>query len=259
LFDGALSSCTFHDALSIANSSLDSRLLSKYYLSNNSGVFTEPQIVAVSGQKGGRAWYDLALQSGRTDPVPDRKDPIPASPLLGGYASTVWSAAVPADLRYDPGTNPSGARPIVFGVARNIYGIDPAIKFALRPFDNVDVQCGLQALNARIIAKAQFIADAETWSSQPNTQSRQMWPSYSLPRKEAGGPLAANVYQRALKPIAPADYTVTFTAAELAQLAAIFPGGVCDWSKPGVGQAGVRTWASFGPSPTNLVFDVTKT
>jgi len=35
-------------------------------------------------------------------------------------------------------------------------------------------------------------------------------------------------------------------------LEAMFPGGVCDWSKPGVGQVpNTRTWLSYGPSPVN--------
>ena len=37
-----------------------------------------------------------------------------------------------------------------------------------------------------------------------------------------------------------------------------FPPGVCDWSKTGVSQTHRRALASFGPSPKNLVFDVTK-
>ena len=32
----------------------------------------------------------------------------------------------------------------------------------------------------------------------------------------------------------------------------------CDYSKAGVNQVGVVTNASFGPSPANLVFDITK-
>ena len=48
-----------------------------------------------------------------------------------------------------------------------------------------------------------------------------------------------------------------FSAAEMARLQAIFPTGVCDFSKPGVGYRRVVTWPSFGPSPDNLVFDVT--
>jgi hypothetical protein len=41
-------------------------------------------------------------------------------------------------------------------------------------------------------------------------------------------------------------------------LKAIFPGGVCDFSKPGVAQTPVVTWASFGPNPKNQIFDVTR-
>jgi hypothetical protein len=157
LFDGVLVNCTFPDALSIAMSGMDSRLLSHYYLTGNAGAFTEAQMVAVSGHKNARAWYDLAMQMGRTDPVAGRVDPIPPSPLLGGYRSAVWNAAVPLALRYDPITNPTGARPTVFDVARNIYGQLPGNGFALRPFDNIGVQYGLEALNAGVITKAQFL------------------------------------------------------------------------------------------------------
>jgi hypothetical protein len=38
----------------------------------------------------------------------------------------------------------------------------------------------------------------------------------------------------------------------------MFPAGVCDWTKPGVGQTGVVPYGSFGPSPVNLLFDITK-
>ena len=44
----------------------------------------------------------------------------------------------------------------------------------------------------------------------------------------------------------------------MTRLRTIFPAGVCDWSRPGVNKVGVVTWASFGPSPDNLVFDVTR-
>ena len=50
---------------------------------------------------------------------------------------------------------------------------------------------------------------------------------------------------------------MTFTPQELARLQAIFPAGVCDYRRRGVGYRRVVTWPSFGPSPDNLVFDVT--
>jgi hypothetical protein len=43
-----------------------------------------------------------------------------------------------------------------------------------------------------------------------------------------------------------------------ARLKQIFPGGVFDWTKPGVNQVPVSTWASFGPSPKNLIAAATR-
>jgi hypothetical protein len=63
----------------------------------------------------------------------------------------------------------------------------------------------------------------------------------------AGEPVANDVLKCQLKPINTGDYTaVPFTPTELVQLAAIFPQGVCDFSKPGVGQVPLEnTWDFF--------------
>ena len=56
----------------------------------------------------------------------------------------------------------------------------------------------------------------------------------------AGGPNTNDVLKCQLKPIDFADYfadyKVAFSEPERARLRAIFPEGVCDWSKPGVEQ-----------------------
>ena len=338
------------------------------------------------------AFIDAARQSGRTDPVPGRADAgIP------GYASAPFTAAVPVRLRYDPGANPHGARGTVYDAARNVYGIDPRTGFALRPFDNVGVQYGLQALNAGIItpkqfldlnegiggydqdanyvasrsignrgairrayqsglqfvgsgglasiplvditgiynddsgyhyqwthfatreriaeangdaqnhvmwrgnvpypaawsmfiawveavsndrarglahdrivrnkpanavdgcwqSTTQFIAEPQTFGRAPDSTCNTLFPSYAFPRYVAGGPLAADNLKCRLQPVDRRDYGVSFTDAEFARLRSIFPDGVCDWSKKGVSQTQVVPWASFGPAPENLVFDVT--
>ena len=58
---------------------------------------------------------------------------------------------MPETLRYDPAKNPQGARPTVFDVAHNIYGVESERRARrLRPFDNVGVQYGLNALNAGV-------------------------------------------------------------------------------------------------------------
>jgi hypothetical protein len=73
----------------------------------------------------------------------------------------------------------------------------------------------------------------------------------------AGAPIALDIIKCQLKPVSVADYPATLTAAQLARVNSVFPQGVCDWSKPGVEQTRSTPWASFGPSPNNLVFNVT--
>jgi hypothetical protein len=387
LFDGVMILCTFPDPLSIAFSGSDGHLLTHLFYATNPGVFTDAQIVAITGYKSVKAYTDAANQAGRTDPVPGRVD-------FPGYVSAVWNPIVPASVRYDPVANPHGARPTVYDAGRNIYGVDPATGFALRPFDNTGVQYGLKALNAGAITFDQFvllnervggydqdanyvaqrsvgdagamrraqlsglqlgtngglseipvfdvsgivnddsgyhyqwfhfalrermiqangnadnhvmwrgspvpadpawtafinwvqayksdagggtqrdkvirnkpigdgcwsgnnfIAEKQTLSSAPDSQCNTLFPSWRFPREVAGGPVAANIPKCSLKPVAPSDYSMALTPAQLARLRATFPSGVCNWNRDG-NHVGVYPNGSFGPSPVNLVYDVT--
>lgn len=76
-----------------------------------------------------------------------------------------------------------------------------------------------------------------------------LYPAFPTPRLVAGAPLADDVIACRRKAVDPADYAVTFTGAELRQLRAAFPGGVCDWSRSGEGQRPPGgTWQSVGPA-----------
>jgi hypothetical protein len=80
-------------------------------------------------------------------------------------------------------------------------------------------------------------------------QCLQMFPSHANPRLAAGEPLTQDVLKCNLKPINRADYAQQLTDIQLEQLRAVFPSGVCDYSRPGVGQAAfTRTWLAF-PHP----------
>jgi hypothetical protein len=79
----------------------------------------------------------------------------------------------------------------------------------------------------------------------------ELYPANSFPRGVAGSPLAADVIKCQLKPVSASDYKVTFTADEMSRLKQIFPGGVCDWSKPGVDQQPMAgTWQALPASTT---------
>ena len=73
---------------------------------------------------------------------------------------------------------------------------------------------------------------------------------HSSPRQVAGGPLTENILKCQLKPLNAADYLpATFSAVQLARLYATFPDGVCDWSKPGVGQQAAVSPLTFANGP----------
>lgn len=67
-----------------------------------------------------------------------------------------------------------------------------------------------------------------------------MYPVHSEPRLVAGAPLTNDVLKCQLKPINYADYKATFIGEQKLRMAAIFPSGVCDFSKPGVEQVPLK-------------------
>jgi len=87
---------------------------------------------------------------------------------------------------------------------------------------------------------------AETQIYRGDSKCNALYPAYSSPRMVAGEPLTNNVLKCHLMPIDAADYDGKLGKDELAELKNIFPNGVCDYSKPGVGQVPTKaTWQSF--------------
>jgi hypothetical protein len=73
-----------------------------------------------------------------------------------------------------------------------------------------------------------------------------IYPSHSFPRAVAGAPITNDIIKCQLRSVTASDYKVAFTADEMTRLKKIFPGGVCDWSKPGVDQQPLSgTWLTF--------------
>ena len=116
----------------------DFQLLSHYYTLRPDAL-TEGQKLAVSGVGGLASITVGAVQARRINPT------VFCPPNL------------PQSLRYDPVSNPGGARCDVFDHTVNVYGRDPATGFARRPVDNIGVQYGLAALNAGVINATQFL------------------------------------------------------------------------------------------------------
>lgn len=70
----------------------------------------------------------------------------------------------------------------------------------------------------------------------------------STPRQEAGGPVANDNVACRLAPLEKAMFdglVVPFTDEQWATLQATFPDGVCDWTRPGLGQGPAQTWLRY--------------
>jgi hypothetical protein len=412
LLDGIIPGCSFPEVgFATINFITDSWLLDNYFNTRAGVAWTPEQKRQVTGFMVYNTAPNVAVGARRIDPRGD----------INRNCGTL-----PPALKYDPVSNPGGARCDVYDHTVNTYGRDPVTGFARRPLDNVGIQYGLGALNDRVITVDQFLdlnekvggfdrdanilppgnrsmadlvaaraayrtgrltntggglsavpiidyrayndevpggdihvryhsfslrerlekangradnqvmvvednryglysnespllqrmilqmdqwitaikADtrdipqiekvvqnkpaalqegcntrdanptfiAEHQVRDPATVCEQLYPSNSFPREVAGANVAADIIKCQLKPITPADYAVTFTAEQMARLQAIFPNGVCDWSRPGVEQQPLAgTWlavASPGqialtacvddtPNPGSCIPDVT--
>jgi hypothetical protein len=85
------------------------------------------------------------------------------------------------------------------------------------------------------------IAEEQTYDGPG--ECNRLFPTYSAPALVAGAPVVDDIVKCQLKPLDRADYAVAFTAAQWTRLGRVFPEGVCDWSRPGVGhQPQIGMW-----------------
>jgi hypothetical protein len=142
LLDGILPGCSFPEVtFATVYSITDMRLLGNYFQNTAPGTFSAEQQRQVAGALLQETIYTNTVYNGALRIAPDQFCP----PVL------------PAEQRYHPLTNPTGARCSVYDHQVNVFGRDPATGFARRPLDNVGVQYGLRALNAGIITVDQFL------------------------------------------------------------------------------------------------------
>lgn len=76
--------------------------------------------------------------------------------------------------------------------------------------------------------------------------------NFGTPRQVAGGPRTNDAMKCQLRPLRREDYKVNFSNADWAKLERAFPTGVCDWSRPGVGQQQTIAWQHYGSTRTHV-------
>jgi hypothetical protein len=96
--------------------------------------------------------------------------------------------------------------------------------------------------NGQLIASGPDVWNGVLSDAPPGTCT-QRFPLASTSRRVAGGPFRGGVFKCQRQPVAAAIDTGLYgswepSAAEQARLEQIFPGGVCDFSKPDAGRPG---------------------
>jgi hypothetical protein len=149
-FDGIVTMNSFPDVTTGMIPMHSSRLF-ELYLASRPGRYSVDQVKAMTGYLTipGQIQEMSRVRGERMDPRID----FPPEILAG----------VGPQFRYDPATNPFGARADVYDHTVNVYGVVPntpvagAAKFAQRPLDNVGVQYGLRAMNQGAISVEDFL------------------------------------------------------------------------------------------------------
>ena len=77
---------------------------------------------------------------------------------------------------------------------------------------------------------------------------------HTSPRQVAGGPRTEDILKCQLKTLDPADYAGKLSSVQVTRMQTLFAAGVCDWSKPGVGQQAAVSPLNFKAGPGGLPF-----
>ncbi|EHN10956.1 hypothetical protein PAI11_21850 [Patulibacter medicamentivorans] len=85
-------------------------------------------------------------------------------------------------------------------------------------------------------------------------ENRVLQTALETPRSVAGDGPAGDVLECAKKPLRRQDYPAALSDEQWARLQRTFPTGVCDWSKPGVGQQPTVTWQTYQDAAGRVIY-----
>jgi hypothetical protein len=100
----------------------------------------------------------------------------------------------------------------------------------------------------------------ECWDGNGHKLSNSLCPAGEVnvegtPRTVAGDAISTDANKCQLKPLNRADYPgITFTDAEWTALQQTFPSGVCDYSKPAVGQQPTVPWLTYQDAQGHVIY-----
>ena len=153
------------------------------------------------------------------------------------------TAANQAIWRY-PGTTPSGLTDLMFVTMdkwlANVEGDSSGLPLKDKIIKNRPPEA---------VDSCFYGSGVTNIDTNPATCNINTFPTFTDTRVAAGEGPTSDIMKCQLKPLDSADYSVAFTSSQWARLQVTFPTGVCDFSKPGVGQVAPKPWQTFTAGP----------
>ncbi len=145
VYQGILPACSFADAWSTAGQYIDYVLLRSYFegLQSDDPRFLTPDAAFGTGMGAVYGHPNPANPITFTSAIPNSGEPT--------------RSCVPQDEVYDEDTNPDGVRCTLQDYMVNVFGRRALDGFANRPYDNVGIQYGLEALRNGTLGVGAFL------------------------------------------------------------------------------------------------------
>lgn len=214
-----------------------------------------PQALAAAYRDGLVLSGNLGL---RTTPIIDERNDLDQAGLPNDIHTTQWSFAVRSRLA----SNGDAGNGVIIETDTSAGEVNAANALVLSEMDqwltNIKGDRSARSAAQKVAAdRPASLSDGCYVSATTRLQVRVTdpatgpcatdFPVASSPRQVAGESVAENVLKCQLRPIDFRSYAVPFTPAQQAELRQVFPRGVCDYSRPGVGQQQtVATWLDYG-------------
>jgi len=224
-----------------------------------------PQAARTEGDAGALAksyaddLMNSASQGLKTTPIIDQRTDLDFAGFGNDIHTSEWSYVMRARLQAANGTS---ANQVIITSQPTPDQIAASYIYELAAMDqwltNIEADGSHRSQQAKVIAnKPTGLGDGcylsasnrivEQLTYPASGQCGAVYPVGANTRLVAGQKLSQTVLKCHLKPLNWADYApITFTAEEKAHLRSAFPAGVCDYSKPGVGQQRPRgVWLDY--------------
>ncbi|WP_437044043.1 DUF6351 family protein [Streptomyces sp. enrichment culture] len=195
----------------------------------------------------------------RTTPIIDQRTYLDKAGDLADIHTAQWSYAMRARLEKANGT---ADNQVIIENGPSPQQQAGAGAYALQAMDNwlTNITADTSGRSARekaIMSKPEGLGDGCYLATGERIRSSltvpasgpcaTLYPIGSDPRGVSGAPLASDVLKCHLRPVDFADYQVPLNETQVRALKAVFPHGVCDYSRPGKGQMPpMGSWLSYG-------------